>query len=258
MTEEAGGNRDLSSLLLHYHLIQNPLSPMYNNIASALLTIIYVKLVMEIGAFIRVRYGVPELSRKFVHLCACSWVVFWPLFDSSHWGWRLNVTVPVVMSLRLLYKGAILKDPEDEDVLLLSRTSSPSELLYGPLQMTLIMCYVGLTKFMTNTGVLIMASLVGDWMAAMVGIQYGKHKYKVPLGGNKSIEGTIGCVIGTMGGMWFYSFMCGIEVVTGWRMLLAYGCVSALVEATALCNWDNLLLALAMQLSAKHLPNIIR
>ena len=150
-----------------------------------------------------------------------------------------------------------MKDPEDEDVLLLSRTSSPSELLYGPLQMTAIMCYVGLTKFMTNTGVLIMASLVGDWMAAMVGIQYGKHKYKVPLGGDKSIEGTIGCVIGTMGGIWFYSFMCGMELV-GWRMLLAYGCISALVEATALCNWDNLLLALAMQLSAKHLPNIIR
>ena len=59
---------------------------------------------MEIGTYIRVKYGVPELSRKFVHFCACSIVIFWPLFDPAHWGWRLNVTVPVVMSLRLLYK----------------------------------------------------------------------------------------------------------------------------------------------------------
>lgn len=210
---------------------------------------------MEIGAYIRVKYGVPELSRKFVHLSACSYVVFWPLFDSSHWGWRLNVTVPVVMSLRLLYKGAILKDPEDEDVRSMSRTSSPSELLYGPLQMTLVMTYVGLTKYMTSTGIIIMASLVGDWMAAMVGIAYGRHKYRVPFGGDKSIEGTVGCVVGTMGGVWFYSYMCGIECVGGWKMLLAYGCISTVVEATALKNWDNFLLAVAMEMSSKHLPD---
>lgn len=80
------------------------LSPMYNNILAALLTILYVKTVMEVGNLIRVKYDLPELSRKFIHLCACSLVVFWPLFDSQHWGWRLNVTVPVVMSLRLFYK----------------------------------------------------------------------------------------------------------------------------------------------------------
>lgn len=209
---------------------------------------------MEIGLIIRVKYGVPELSRKFVHLSACSWLFFWPLFDSSHWGWRLNVTVPVVMSLRLLYKGAILKDPEDEDVRSMSRTSSPSELLYGPLQMTLVMTYVGLTKFMTPTGIIIMASLVGDGMAAMVGIAYGRHKYRVPLGGDKSVEGTIGCVVGTMGGIWCYSTVVGIEVVGGWKMLLAYGCMSSVVEATALKNWDNALLALAMEITSKHLP----
>ena len=99
-----GGATTLASFLLRHRVTQNPLSPVHNNVASALLTIIYVKLVMEIGAFIRVRYGAPELSRKFVHLSACSIVLFWPLFDSSHWGWRLNVTVPAVMSLRLLYK----------------------------------------------------------------------------------------------------------------------------------------------------------
>jgi len=156
---------------------------------------------MELAHFIRVKYKIIELSRKFVHLAACSFAIFWPLFDSNHWGWRLNIIVSGVMTLRLLYKGAILKDPEDEDVRSMSRTSSPSELLYGPLQMTLIMCYVGSTKYMTNTGIIVMASLVGDWLAAIVGLEYGKHKYKVPLGGDKSIEGTVGCIIGTMLGI---------------------------------------------------------
>jgi len=141
----------------------------------------------------------------------------------------------------------------------MSRTSSPSELLYGPLQMTLIMCYVGLTKFMTPAGILIMASLVGDGVAAIVGMQYGRHIYKVPLGSEKSIEGTIGCAIGTIGGMWFYSYMCGIELMDsalggggGWKAYLAYGCLSAAVEATALRNWDNLLLAMTMELAVTH------
>ena len=123
--------------------------------------------------------------------------------------------------------------------------------------MTLIMCYVGLTKYMTDTGIIIMASLVGDWMAAIVGIQYGKHKYKVPLGGDKSIEGTVGCVIGTMCGIWFYSYMCNIELVGSRRMLLSYGCISAVVEATSLKNWDNLLLAVAMEISTKYLPDYV-
>jgi hypothetical protein len=85
-------------------LLQSPLSPVWNNVLSTLITIVYVKVALEIGSFVRVKYGVPELSRKFVHLCACSFVLFWPLFDVGHWGWRLNVTVPVVMSLRLIYK----------------------------------------------------------------------------------------------------------------------------------------------------------
>ncbi len=82
----------------------NKLTPKTNNIAAALITIIYVKIVMEVGMLIRIKFDMPEISRKFIHICACSYVVFWPLFDVEHWGWRLNATVPVVMSFRLLYK----------------------------------------------------------------------------------------------------------------------------------------------------------
>lgn len=283
MNSSHGG---LNALLLARFPTLRPLTPTQNNVYAALVTILYVKIVMEIGALIRIKYDFAELSRKFIHLCACSLIVFWPLFDADHWGWRLNVTVPVVMSVRLLYKvrsrfflfsptlrvysafdtdvalrpnkGAVLKDPEDEDVRLMSRTSSPSELLYGPLQMTLVMTYVGLNKFTTpDVAVILMASFVGDWMAAMIGIHYGRHKYHVPLGGEKSIEGNVGCVVGTIFGICFYSYMLGIEIVR-WELLVAYGVVSSAAEATAIHNWDNLVLVIAMEISSKHLPQMIK
>ena len=51
----------LSSLLSPFNIT---LSSMYNNIFSAILTILYVKSVMELAHFIRVKYKVIELSRK--------------------------------------------------------------------------------------------------------------------------------------------------------------------------------------------------
>jgi len=205
---------------------------------------------------IRIKFDLPEISRKFIHICACSYVVFWPLFDVDHWGWRLNATVPVVMSFRLLYKGAILKDPEDQDVRSMSRSSSPSELLYGPLQLTIIMSYTGLTKFMTKSGIIIMGAFVGDWLAALIGVHYGKHKFTVPLGGQKSIEGSFGCVLGTMAGISFYSYMVGMEIEE-WKTLFTYGVISAVVEGTAWREWDNAFLAAAMEFSAKRLPGLM-
>lgn len=86
----------------------NKLTPKTNNIAAALVTILYVKIVMEVGMLIRIKFDLPEISRKFIHICACSYVVFWPLFDVEHWGWRLNATVPVVMSFRLFYKVRLI------------------------------------------------------------------------------------------------------------------------------------------------------
>ena len=100
----------LSAFLLNHYIISKPLSPLINNIAAALLTVAYVRGVMEVGAQIRTKYRQPELSRKFIHLSACSFVIWWPLFDTNHWGWRLNVTVPAVMIMRLVWVAVIKKE----------------------------------------------------------------------------------------------------------------------------------------------------
>jgi len=128
------------------------LSPIFNNILSALITVVYVTCVLELGSFIRGRLGRAEESRKLVHICAGCCTIFWPLFDTFHWSWRLNVLVPTVMAIKLFYKGAILRDPSDPDVQTMSRSSLPSELLYGPLQFTLVMIWIGISEFMTTRG----------------------------------------------------------------------------------------------------------
>ena len=83
------------------------LKPLWNNIFSALITVIYVKIILEAAALIRDRLRNAYISRKFLHVGASCWILFWPLFDVQHWGWRLNILVPTVMSIKLFYKVSI-------------------------------------------------------------------------------------------------------------------------------------------------------
>lgn len=81
------------------------LSPLWNNISCALLTVLYIKIVLDVATMIRERLGLnADISRKFIHICAGCWILFWPLFDVTHWSWRLNILVPSVMSVKLFYK----------------------------------------------------------------------------------------------------------------------------------------------------------
>lgn len=146
--------------------------------------------------------------------------------------------------------------PEDETVHTMSRSSSPSELLFGPLQMVTVMVYVGLTKFKTITGLIIMASFVGDAAAGIVGIHYGRHKYKVVLGGEKSVEGSVACGLFTIIGIICYCYMCSFPMLD-WKILFAFGVTSAVVEATSLKEWDNVFLCVAMEVMSLHLPKLL-
>lgn len=84
------------------------LKPLHNNILCALLTLVYVKIYMEISSVLRIRLGKVMEARRFIHVCDSSLLIFWPLFDANHWSWRLNVLVPVVMAVRIFYKVSVL------------------------------------------------------------------------------------------------------------------------------------------------------
>lgn len=241
--------------------IDTIISPLWNNILSALCTVIYIKTTMDISLlFLRKRLGFnADISRKFIHVMAGCWILFWPLFDVTHWSWRLNIIVPSVMSVKLFYKGFILADPNDFDVQTMSRSSAPSELLFGPLQFTIFMMYCGTTKFMTIEGALLMASLgIGDGIAPIIGRYYGHIKYRFPLGGEKSVEGSFfGVFLGTVGGGYFFIHMLGLPMIP-YQNLIKVGIISTVAEATAPGNWDNISVPLILHLSIKHyIPSLM-
>lgn len=162
------------------------------------------------------------------------------------------------MSCQFFYKGAILKDPDDPDVRTMSRSSSPSELLYGPLQFTIFMMYVGINFFMTVEGAILCAALgIGDGIAPIIGRYYGNLKYRFPLGDRKSLEGSLyGVFLGTIVGCYFFVAALGLPQMSN-RSMIICGIVSAIAEATAPTNSDNIIIPIVLHFTLKHYPSLL-
>jgi dolichol kinase len=230
------------------------LSPLVNNVFIAFLTLVYILIVMEIASYIRESLKMPEASRKTIHIAASSWLLFWPLFDASHWSWRFNVAIPAVYVVKLLYLALILRDPENEDIKNLSRTGNPMEILVGPLQFVLVMMYLGLFQFMMLEATIIMAALgIGDGIAPLVGKKWGTHFYRVPGGTSKTLEGSLGGMLcGTALGCYIYPPLLGFGVLP-WRLVAALATVATLGEGTAPFSCDNVVVPTLLHFSFDRL-----
>jgi hypothetical protein len=80
------------------------LSPLVNNIAASQVMVVAFKIAVEgIGRW-HSRFGQTMYTRQFCHILLSAGVVFWPLFDTEDWSWRLNALVPAVMMARFFYK----------------------------------------------------------------------------------------------------------------------------------------------------------
>ena len=145
------------------------LAPLQSNVVACFLMLFYFKVAIELVCLMRIRFKRPY-SRHVLHMIFSSLVMFWPLFDiSDEWSWRLNVIVPAAMFCRMIYKGGILRDPDDPDVQNLSLSSSPSDLLYGTLQLSGLMVWLGLYQFMQEEAAIIAAASFGDALAPIIG-----------------------------------------------------------------------------------------
>jgi dolichol kinase len=140
-----------------------------------------------------------------------------------------------------------LKDPDDLEVQTLSRSSSPSELLFGPLQIAAIMVWLGLYKFMTEQAAITAAAVgIGDGLAPMIGAIYGRHMYQMPFASPKTMEGSVvGVFLGTVAGCYLYLYMMGLSLLP-LRMVLTFSGIAAFVEGTAPGNLDNLTVPIAI------------
>jgi hypothetical protein len=226
------------------------------NVIVALATVVYVKFVIFVcDALVKHRLIGPDLSRKVIHVAAGTWLVWWPLFDTSHPTWRLNVLVPAVFSAILLAKGLQLIPvaADDPDVRSMSRTGRPAELLEGPLHFTLVMVTVGLFGFNKGWAVEVMAALgLGDGLAPVVGRRYGR----VRLLGAKTLEGSLTFFAATLLGQRLLSEWLGFPAFTIGRALLV-AVVGTVAELFAPARHDNLFVPLAVVATSREVQNIL-
>jgi dolichol kinase len=132
----------------------------------------------------------------------------------------------------------------------MSRSSSPSELLFGPVQFVAVLVFLGLYRFMTDEAAIVTAALgIGDAMAPIAGNLYGRHVYQMPLASPKTMEGSVcGVFLGTCSSSYFFLYCLGIPFLP-LRIVLAYAGIAAMVEGTAPGNMDNLVVPIVIHFS---------
>lgn len=246
--------------------------PFWNNFLVSQLMLLYYKVGSELiltyynlggGSSITTSTTTPLSygrfsSRQALHvLLSSSCILFWPLFvvREDDWSWQLNVLVPSVMMARFFYKGAILKDPEDVEVRSVSRSSSPSELLLGPLLWAAVLTFLGLYRFRTKESAIQIAAVgIGDALAPWFGSWYGRHVYHMPLAsGQKTMEGSLlGVFLGTCVGIYICLPILGLPLLP-LHVVLVYGAIAAVVEGTSPGHVDNLTVPLAIHFSMSRI-----
>ena len=198
-----------------------------------------------------VKKGLPQdISRKVVHIAAGSWLLFWPLFDQSHWTKFLNISPALVWTILLLLKGFTAK-PDDQAVKTMTRTGDRKELLRGPLYFTVVMNIMGTVFLYSLNAVIAMGFLSwGDGLAPVVGKKFGKHKYKVF--SEKSLEGSLAFWLFGIIGCSFFSIILFGRI--NFEFILITSFITTLVEGISPSNWDNILVpASAMLVSYFYL-----
>ena len=85
-------------------LLMPQLSPLVNNVAAAMLMVVFFRCVIEFAGWLRARFGLAAQSRQVLQMCLSASIVFWPLFDATEWSWRLNALLPATMLVRIIYK----------------------------------------------------------------------------------------------------------------------------------------------------------
>ena len=198
-----------------------------------------------------------KIGRKISHICAGSFIIFWPLFDSDHWTWRFNILVYVIYATSLFVKGAITRDVNDPDVIALCRRGDPTELLYGPVHFSLASCYFGIVGFNTELGVLIFSCLgFGDGIAPIVGMTcpYGYYKtfpFKGPNADQKTISGSIGFFVGSLIGYCILRPIVLGEIADDFSRIVPVAATAAIAEGLS-GDYDNLVVSIVSYLVAQQ------
>lgn len=207
------------------------------NLLITLLALVYVFGIVALMDFLVKKGLSPEISRKIIHIAAGSWLVFWLLYDPSHWTKYLNVFPAFLWTILLLYKGFFSK-PGDKAVQTMTRTGDRKELLRGPLYFTIVMTIMGTIFYSSPIALTAMGFLGwGDGLAPVIGKKFGKIKYNIVT--EKTIEGSFAFLFfGFFGAVLFHYLIIGkfhpFEI-------LFCGIFVTIAEAFSPKDFDNLI-----------------
>lgn len=218
------------------------MSPEVYNIIITAISLIYVFGIVGIMDF-AVKKGFPQdLSRKVVHVAAGSWLIFWLIYDSSHWTKYLNISAAFIWTILLLIKGFTAK-PDDQAVKTMTRNGDRKELLRGPLYFTIVMNFLGTFFYSTPFALTAMGFLTwGDGIAPVIGTRFGKHSYTIL--SKKTFEGSIAFLVFGFLGAYFFNLLFGVEIDLG--LLLTSALLTTIIEGLSPKDFDNLLIPLTV------------
>ncbi len=219
-----------------------------NNIIGILISILFVFFIIGLSSLLtKFNMLSNEGSRKFIHVGVSNWWIIAMIFFNS------NIYAAIVPALFVIinyisYKKQVFKAME--------RDGSKNDL--GTVYFALSLLILALITFKNSEfsyigalGILTMG--YGDGFAAIVGIKYGKHKFKV-LGNSKSLEGSVT--------MFLFSFMVSLSVLYIFNPIniilfsLILALISTILEAFSPYGLDNLTVPLGTSL-LYYLLNIL-
>ena len=203
-----------------------------NNVFGIIFSIISVFLIIGVSSILtRFNLLSNEGSRKFIHIGVSNWWIIAMIFFNN------NIYASIVPALFVVinyisYKKQVFKAME--------RDGSKNDL--GTVYFALSLLILSLITFknveysyLGALGILIMG--YGDGFAAVIGVKYGKNKFKV-LGNEKSIEGSLA--------MFIFSFIVSIVILYIFNPVniilysLVLAIISTFLEAFSPYGLDNL------------------
>lgn len=211
-----------------------------NNMIGIVVSILFVFVVIAISSILtKLKVLSNEGSRKFIHVGVSNWWIIAMIFFSS------NIYAAIVPGLFVIvnyisYKKQVFKAME--------RDGSKNDL--GTVYFALSLLILALITFKNiefsyigALGILIMG--YGDGLAAVVGVKYGKHKFKV-MGNEKSLEGSLT--------MFFFAFVVSVSLLYIFNPInvilfsLIIAIISTILEVLSTYGLDNLTVPLGTSL----------
>ncbi|MCI6691378.1 MAG: SEC59/DGK1/VTE5 family protein [Clostridium sp.] len=210
------------------------------NVVGIIVSILFIFGIIGISSLLnKLNILANEDSRKFIHVGVANWWIVAMIFFNN------NIYASIVPALFVIinyisYKKQIFKAME--------RDGSKNDL--GTVYFALSLMILALITFKNTEfsyigalGILVMG--YGDGFAAIIGVKYGKHKFKV-LGNNKSLEGSLA--------MFLFSFVVSLVILYIFNPVnmllysLILATVSTVLEAFSPYGLDNLTVPLGISL----------